>query len=492
LATGDFVLRYALPFLLVLSATPTFAQTVDVSGAEALTGSLKRYIGTTVFDQGVVKISVQSDAYRVDVDFNKLLSLFPTESAVKLDVSPYSFSLKPRADSAWDMSGDMAPDGKVEFTVENQTQKTEWKIADDTFSGVYDPALAGFSTATGKFGMLSSVSSDPTSNSEVTIDSGSFELQSTRNPTRGVDFTARQTMNNMVQTMRIASPEAGFELPVVIRTPELSYNSTATGLQAQSLLDLLAFAVANADEAKIKGAQSELKTRLRDALPLWQNLTGAYGLRELSVGTPLGIFSSANLSVTVEMDGVQKDGTIRYGIKLDDLVVPDGVLPRWSAPLLPEDIDLNFGGTGIDLERPATLAIDALDLNRDPPIPMEVSDAITAQFIAEPPKFVIGRSTISNKETEISAEGEMTFAGGKPAASVTLEATGFDKAMEAIQAATARAPEAQQMYLVAVAAKGFAKSLPDGRLQWVVNMTADGAVTVNGAMVKPADPPAPQ
>jgi hypothetical protein len=481
LATGDFVLRYALPFLLVLSATPTFAQTVDVSGAEALTGSLKRYIGTTVFDQGVVKISVQSDAYRVDVDFNKLLSLFPTESAVKLDVSPYSFSLKPRDDGAWDMSGDMAPDGKVEFTVENQTQKTEWKIADDTFSGVYDPALAGFSTATGKFGMLSSVSSDPTSNSEVTIDSGSFELQSTRNPTRG-----------MVQTMRIASPEAGFELPVVIRTPELSYNSTATGLQAQSLLDLLAFAVANADEAKIKGAQSELKTRLRDALPLWQNLTGAYGLRELSVGTPLGIFSSANLSVTVEMDGVQKDGTIRYGIKLDDLVVPDGVLPRWSAPLLPEDIDLNFGGTGIDLERPATLAIDALDLNRDPPIPMEVSDAITAQFIAEPPKFVIGRSTISNKETEISAEGEMTFAGGKPAASVTLEATGFDKAMEAIQAATARAPEAQQMYLVAVAAKGFAKSLPDGRLQWVVNMTADGAVTVNGAMVKPADPPAPQ
>jgi len=485
-------LRHALPILLLLAANPAFAQTIDVSGAEELTGNLKRYIGATVFDQGVVSVSVQSDAYRIDVDFNKLLSLFPTEGAVKLDVAPYSFALKPRADGTWDMSGDMAPDGKVEFTVENQTQKTEWKIADDIFSGVYDPALAGFSTATGKFGMLSSVSSDPTSNSEVTIDSGSFELQSTKNATRGVDFTARQTMNNMVQTMRIASPEAGFELPVVIRTPELSYNSTATGLQAQPLLDLLAFAVANADEAKIKAAQSELKARLRAALPLWQNLTGAYGLRELSVGTPLGIFSSANLSVNVAMDGVQKDGTISYGIKLDDLVVPDGILPGWSVSLLPEDIDLNFGGTGIDLEGPATLAIDALDLNRDPPIPMEVSDAITAQFMAEPPKFVIGRSTISNKDTAISAEGEMTFAGGKPAATATLEATGFDKAMEAIQAATATAPEAQQMYLVAVAAKGFAKSLPDGRLQWVVNMTPDGAVTVNGAMVKPADQPAPQ
>lgn len=485
-------MRYALPFLLVLSATPAFAQTVDVSGAEALTGGLKRYIGTTVFDQGVVKISVQSDAYRVDVDFNKLLTLFPTEGAVKLDVAPYSFSLKPRADGAWDMSGDMAPDGKIEFSVENQTQKTEWKLADDTFSGVYDPALAGFSTATGKNGAISMTSTDPTSSSEFTAASGSFQIQSTRNPTRGVDFTALQTIGTMVQTMRINSPEIGMEIPVVLRSPELSYNSAATGFQAQPLLDLLAFAVANADEAKIKAAQSELKTLLRAALPLWENLTGAYGWRELSVGTPVGIFSTSNATIKVAMDGVQKDGTINYGIKLDDLVVPDGVLPKWSVPLLPEDIDLNFGGTGIDLEGPATLAIDALDLNRDPPIPEEVGAAITAQFMAEPPKFVIGRSTISNKDTEISAEGEMTFAGGKPAATATLEATGFDKAMEAIQAATATAPEAQQMYLVAVAAKGFAKSLPDGRLQWVVNMTADGAVTVNGAMVKPADPPAPQ
>jgi len=484
--------RHALPILLLLAANPAFAQTIDVSGAEALTGNLKRYIGATVFDQGVVNVSVQSDAYRIDVDFNKLLSLFPTEGAVKLDVAPYSFSLKPRADGTWDMSGDMAPDGKIEFQVENQTQKTEWKIADDTFSGVYDPALAGFSTATGKNGAISMTSTDPTSNTEFTAASGSFEIQSTKNPTRGVDFTALQTIGTMVQTMRINSPEIGMEIPIVLRSPELSYSSAATGLQAQPLLDLLAFAVANADEAKIKAAQSELKTLLRAVLPLWQNLTGAYGWRELSVGTPVGIFNTSNATIKVVMDGVQQDGTISYGIKLDDLLVPDGLLPRWSTPLLPEDIDLNFGGTGIDLEGPANMAIDALDLNRDPPIPKEVGDAITARFIAEPPKFVIGRSTISNKDTSISAEGEMTFGGGKPAATATLEATGFDKAMEAIQAATATAPEAQQIHLVAVAAKGFAKSLPDGRLQWVVNMTADGAVTVNGAMVKPADPPAPQ
>ncbi|MGX7873047.1 hypothetical protein ACVDG5_009785 [Mesorhizobium sp. ORM6] len=36
--------------------------------------------------------------------------------------------------------------------------------------------------------------------------------------------------------------------------------------------------------------------------------------------------------------------------------------------------------------------------------------------------------------------------------------------------------------------KGFAKTLSDGRLEWVVSTKADGSVTVNGVMLKPADP----
>jgi len=336
------------------------------------------------------------------------------------------------------------------------------------------------------------ISTDPTSSTEFTAASGSFQLQSTKNVTRGVDFTALQTISGMVQTMRLAAPEAGVDLPVVLRSPELSYSSSATGFQAQQLLDLLAFGVANADEAKLKAAQPQLKTLLRDVLPLWDRLTGAYGWRELSVGTPVGIFSAANAKIDVAMDGVRNDGTISYKFQIDDLAVPADVLPRWTAPLLPEDIDLNFGGTGLDLEGPAMAAIDAFDLNRDPPIAPEVGDTIMAQFMADPPKFVINRSIIRNKDTEISAQGEMNFAGGKATFTATVEAAGFDRAMQTIQEATASAPEAQQAYLVAVAAKGFAKTLSDGRLQWIIDMTADGAVTVNGAMVKPADPPAPQ
>lgn len=485
-------MRYVLPFLFALSASPALAQTVDVSGAETLTANFARYIGTTAFDKGVVKITVQDDAYRLEVDFDKLLALFPAQEALKLEVDPYVLSLKPRSDGTWDVSGDVAPDGKLEMKAEEGTHTAQWQVADDKFSGVYDPALAGFSTASGKFGALSSTSTDPTSSTEFTAASGSFDIQSTKNATRGVDFTALQTVSDMTQTMRVSAPEAGMDLPVVIRSPELSYSSGATGFQSQQLLDLLAFGVANAEEAKLKASQPELKTLLRNALPLWDHLTGSYGWRELSVGTPIGIFSAANARIDVAMDGVRKDGSVAYKLQIDALKVPDDVLPGWTVPLLPEDIDLNFAGTELDLEGPATMAIDALDLNSDTPISKEVGDMIMAQFMAEPPKLVINRSILRNKDTEISAEGAVTFVGAAPTLTATVEAAGFDKAMQTIQDAMTTAPEAQQAYMVAVAAKGFAKTLSDGRLQWVIEMTPDGAVTVNGAMVKPADQPAPQ
>ncbi len=487
-------MRHALPMLLVLSATPAFAQAVDPNGADALKANLARYLGTTVFDEGVVAITPDGDAYKVEVEFDKLVSLFPAQDVLKLDVEPYILRLKPRPDATWDVSGGFAPDGKVEIKTETGTQTSEWTLADDSLSGIYDPALASFSTATGTTGPLTALTTDPNSRSDFTAASGSFTMQSSKNPTRGIDFTALQTLAQTVQTMQFPAKELGMDVPVVIRSPEMSYSSGATGFQAQPMLDLLAFAVANPDEEKVKAEQAQLKTLLRAVLPLWDRMTGTYGWRELSVGTPLGIFSSSNATVEVAMDGVRKDASISYAMRLEDLEVPDGVAPPWSTKLLPQDIDLNFGGVGIDLEGPATTAIEALDLSRDPPIPDAVGQEIVAQFMADPPKFVLSRSVISNPSTEISAEGEMTFAGGKPAATATVEVAGFDAALQAIQEASATVPEAQQIQLVALAAKGFAKTLPDGRLQWVIDMAADGAVTVNGTLVKPADPatPSPQ
>ena len=82
----------------------------------------------------------------------------------------------------------------------------------------------------------------------------------------------------------------------------------------------------------------------------------------------------------------------------------------------------------------------------------------------------------------------MTFPDGeKPDANVTIGVAGYDKIVAALQEAAKTDPQASQAFTGALAIKGFAKTLPDGRIEWVINARHDGSVTVNGAMLKGPD-----
>ncbi|RUZ33592.1 hypothetical protein, partial [Mesorhizobium sp. M7A.F.Ca.US.003.02.1.1] len=306
--------------------------------------------------------------------------------------------------------------------------------------------------------------------------------------TGGVDFTTSQKVSSFVEAINFDDPESGLKFPVTVRSPELSVEASGKGVQTKPLLDLLAFAVANEDEATLKANQAQLKSLLFAALPLWQRIDGTYGFKDFAVESPVGNFGATQLSTVFGSDGVAQNGTITYGIKASGLTVPTQLLPSWSVGLLPTDVDLNFGGANIDLDSMAKKAIEAFDLNKNPPLSAEFGQQLKADFMAKSPKVVLGHSTVKNKDTEIALEGEMTFPGEKPEGSVTVDVAGFDKLVEGLQEAAKSEPEVSQYVPVALMAKGFGKTLPDGRLEWIVNAKADGSVTVNGVMLKPADP----
>ena len=54
---------------------------------------------------------------------------------------------------------------------------------------------------------------------------------------------------------------------------------------------------------------------------------------------------------------------------------------RMRIRVLPTDIDLNFGGANIDLDSMAKKAIEAFDLNQDPPLSAEFGDQLKADFL---------------------------------------------------------------------------------------------------------------
>ena len=149
------------------------------------------------------------------------------------------------------------------------------------------------------------------------------------------------------------------------------------------------------------------------------------------------------------------------------------------------ELDLKFGGSNIDLDSMAREAIQTFDLNRNPPLPAGFRDQVNADFMANKPKFIVGHSVFKNAGTEIALEGEMTFSGYKPDANFTVDIAGYDKIIESLKMAARSDSEAARYFPFVLAAQGFGKKLPDGRLEWIINAKADGSLVVNGSMLSP-------
>lgn len=474
-------------FAVALSA-PAFAQTVDSQGANQLSEDLARYFGKKPFDIGFVKVSVEGDAYKVAFDFKPVTDLLPKQQSFKLDSTPYFVLAKPRKDGQWDVSADVSPKGSVDFVGPEGPQHVDFSISNNKFTGIYDPDLAAFANASGSTSGLTMSVKSPLQSVEFSADGGAGSMTATKSKDGGVDFAYSQTMTAFAETVRLDDPTSGMKFSYNVKAPQASVGATGKAMRTKPLLDLLAFAVANEDETKLEANQAEFKSLLRAALPLWERIDGTYGFNDLLVESPAGNFSAKLLSAAFGMDGIAQNGKIDYTIKAAGLTVPQQMLPSWSVALLPTDIDLNFGGANIDLDSMARKTIETLDLNKNPPLPVDFGDQISADFLAKTPKVVLGHSTVKNGDIEVTMEGEMTFPGEKPDASLKVDVAGYDKIVEALQTAAKTEPEAAQYFPFALAVKGFGKALADGRLEWVIDAKADGSVTVNGAMLKRADP----
>ncbi|WP_292505636.1 hypothetical protein [Mesorhizobium sp.] len=82
-------------FVLALSA-PAFAQAVDGEGAKQLSENLSRYVGSQAIDKGVLKVSVEGDAYKIAFDFKALAGMLPKQDLLKFDFAPYVLLAKPQ------------------------------------------------------------------------------------------------------------------------------------------------------------------------------------------------------------------------------------------------------------------------------------------------------------------------------------------------------------------------------------------------------------
>ncbi len=488
-------MRCVLPYLAVLAAlTPVSAQTVDGAGAGRIAGNLSRYIGSMAFETGVVTVSVEGDAYRIAVDLDTLAAMIPQTEALSFDLAPFELRVKPQSDGTFAVDGDLMPAGtfgaqsaSTEVTPPLRSQ-FEWSLQESRLSGLFDPELAMFSSLSGTMRGLKLLSRDDGQQIEYTFGATTLEMTARKSKGTGLDLDSTQTIIDFAETVTMPATPDGPPIPITIRSPKVTVVSNMTEMQWKPMLDLLEYGVAQAGKETEALDQAELKRLILATLPLWDTARGGYGFTDLTVGTPVGLFRLADFGINVTMDGVRTGGSLDYGIELAGIALPQGVTPEWSAPLLPVDVSLNFGLRNLDSAGVVRQLVEAVDFDREPPIPTEVGEKIVAEFMASRPTFVIERSVIRNDDIEITVSGEMPLSLGKPTMSATIEVAGFDAAAAALQAAAASDPGAQQAFPFLLAAKALAKMLPDGRLQWIADLESDGSILVNGATLKGPDP----
>ena len=252
-------MRHALPIVAILAlGTPAAAQTVDADGARQLADTLSRYVGARLRQghrQGRGRRRRLQDRHRPRRAGRPVAR---QQDVVKFDFAPYALRVKPRSDGTWDVSGGLGPDGSFEFEGPEGRQRMAWTIANGELTGIYDPELATFASAKGSYS-----AHDHDRRGHHPADRSADRRRNRRDEvgksaTGGIEFSSTQTFTDFVE--RVTISDGGSRLQFTVKAPDVTFAATGSGSRSKALLDLLAFAVANADEAKIKANQAELKS----------------------------------------------------------------------------------------------------------------------------------------------------------------------------------------------------------------------------------------
>ncbi|TGW06868.1 hypothetical protein EN788_39860, partial [Mesorhizobium sp. M2D.F.Ca.ET.145.01.1.1] len=202
-------MRRILPVVLVFAViVPAWGQAVDNRGAKQLSDELSRYVGKQALDKGILKVSAEGDAYKIVFDFKALAATFPDQKMVKFDFAPYALLVKPRSDGSWDVSMDFSQSASFEFNGPEGKQSTRFSIKDGKGSGVYDPKLAAFSSATSSIAGMTMSSQDAKQQMDASAGAGTATLSAAKAANGGVDFTTTQKIANFVEAIKFNDPES--------------------------------------------------------------------------------------------------------------------------------------------------------------------------------------------------------------------------------------------------------------------------------------------
>lgn len=479
-------------FCIIAGVGQAAAAGATSEGARGLADTFHRYLGPVRAGQAdFIRVEPQGDAYKIALDFKEFAR--PLEAlGFTLDSAEMSFLTEPLADGTWHVTEMQLPSP---LTLHIKDEAIAYRFDGVTFDGIYDPALAAFTSFDETIGGMSTDTEGPSG--KGTAQYGEQHITGSgiaaEGEPGGVDVTVEQTVGavSMHQTMSMPSA-AGEESPA---PPQMDFSYgvdsgrgdvSIAGLKATKLLELWAYVVAHMQTDAPAIENDEIKTLLTDLLPFFQQLDEKGAVHVLKVTTPMGDFGMQDLSGGLSLSGLVSSSVLRVSLKLAGPVYPQALVPAWATQLIPDSLEVGVDTSGLDLDASARQVISEIDVSKKP----WVEDSAWAQAgkLAMPEdgiKVTLGPTSIHGPVLDIQAEGGVTIVGAGPSGSFNVTVKGLDAAIALLKSAGGD-PMATQALASLTLFQSWGKQASDGTTIFAIEIKEDGEVTVNGQMVKPA------
>ncbi len=460
---------------LALAGT-SFAASQDE--ANQIKASFEKYLTA---EPGVVTVAVVGDAYDVTLDFNPFVAKIKQPNFAG-SMAKLTYRISPQGAGKWQVDQNQP----LEFSLKaGPAFDLSYKVASAKLSGIWDEAFSGFATTTMDYSNFDSVQTinDPTNKTKQVTKTKAAGFKgdqtSTLNAKGGVDFKGTYSSGAANSDSTFDTASGPFQLAYTTDASTSEYSGT--NLRQREILSLIAWFVARPSPEAIKKDQNELRTLVKSALPLFDNIAASVKAGKVDVSTTYGKGSLSGVDLVVNMNGLTKDGKIREAFNLKGITLPDGILPPWSKPVLPTDVSLDFAVSGFNAADPIGMIVDNMDLNAEPPLKSGLEMQLLAMALPKGTfQVALNPGSIKSSSYEISYDGTLNVSlGGPPSGKGTLKMKGFDQTLQSLQQAAATDPSINQVIGPMMAAKGFSKQEGD-LLVWNLESTPQGGVLVNG------------
>jgi len=460
-----------------LGSVPALAADLPATpeGALKLRAFFAKYLPAAVEgSHPLLAVTPEGSDYLLAVDLSAVNDLIK-ETGSSYDPATILYKLVEQDDGRWRINLEQLP--AIGFRAKDATGSAE--IQNYHGAALIDPAIAWFlsgsSSATKGVLKIARAKLDQT----IDFDNASAELATTVKDDESVSTSAKE------EIVGVAAAAKGFgakDEPInwSARIDKALIEIGVDGLMSRKAFDLWSLVASHPARAELIPHEADIKGLLKDIARPGLKIAERIEAHRTVVASAIGAVALADVKYEIGAANLGPQSSLRLGVAADGLSLPAGLAPANAAALIPSKFDLAVAVKGFDLTAAASEAIADMRLTEDGPFLSDTDSAkvAAALFSAGPLRIEISPSHVVSPALEIDFDGVVRYQENKASGSVTIHARGFDKAMAAVKGLDR---DIQEKALPALAvAKGFAKTESDGALTWVVDVSEDRSITING------------